>query len=55
MKSLPIIIKPFALCINNNFKIKKRFVHPGHEHNVMGYDRLHLHEHIACCFDDFLK
>ncbi len=31
------------------------FVYPGHEHNVMGIDRVHLHEHITRYFDDFLK
>ena len=31
------------------------FVYPGHEHNVIGHDRVHLHEHIARYFDDFLK
>lgn len=31
------------------------FVYPGHGHNMMGKDRVHLHEHITRCFDDFLK
>ena len=31
------------------------FIYPGHEHNVMGKDRVHLHEHITRYFDDFLK
>lgn len=31
------------------------FVYPGHEHNVLGRDRVHLHEHITRYFDDFLK
>lgn len=31
------------------------FIYPGHEHNVMGKDRIHLHEHITRYFDDFLK
>ena len=31
------------------------FVYPGHEHNVMGKDRIHLHEHITRYFEDFLK
>ncbi|WP_165040775.1 S9 family peptidase [Dysgonomonas sp. ZJ709] len=31
------------------------FVYPGHEHNMMGVDRVHLHEHITRYFDDFLK
>lgn len=31
------------------------FVYPGHGHNMMGIDRVHLHEHITRYFDDFLK
>lgn len=31
------------------------FIYPGHEHNVMGKDRIHLHEHITRYFEDFLK
>lgn len=31
------------------------FIYPGHEHNVTGIDRIHLHEHITRYFDDFLK
>ena len=31
------------------------FVYPGHEHNMTGRDRVHLHEHITRYFDDFLK
>ena len=31
------------------------FVYPGHGHNMMGKDRVHLHEHITRYFDDFLK
>lgn len=30
------------------------FVYPGHEHNMIGPDRVHLHEHITRYFDDFL-
>ncbi len=30
------------------------FVYPGHEHNVMGKDRVHLHEKITRYFDDNL-
>ena len=29
------------------------FVYPGHGHNMMGHDRVHLHEHITRYFDDF--
>lgn len=31
------------------------FVYPGHEHNVIGKDRIHLHEHITRYFEDFLR
>ncbi|HOT65620.1 MAG TPA: prolyl oligopeptidase family serine peptidase, partial [Dysgonamonadaceae bacterium] len=31
------------------------FIYPGHEHNMMGHDRVHLHEHITRYFDDFCK
>ncbi len=30
------------------------FVYPGHGHNMMGRDRVHLHEHITRYFDDFI-
>lgn len=30
-------------------------VYPGHEHNVIGKDRPHLHEKITRYFDDYLK
>ncbi|MDR0427886.1 MAG: S9 family peptidase [Dysgonamonadaceae bacterium] len=31
------------------------FVYPGQEHNMVGRDRVHLHEKIARYFDDYLK
>jgi dipeptidyl aminopeptidase/acylaminoacyl peptidase len=31
------------------------FMYPGHEHNVRGVDRVHLHEKIARYFNDYLK
>lgn len=31
------------------------FTYPGDGHNMMGPDRVHLHEHISRYFDDFLK
>lgn len=31
------------------------FVYPGHQHNMIGHDRVHLHEHITRYFDDFLQ
>ena len=31
------------------------FVYPGHGHNMIGPDRVHLHEHITRYFEDFNK
>ena len=31
------------------------FTYPGHDHNVMGRDRVHLHEKITRYFEDYLK
>ncbi|WP_338373074.1 S9 family peptidase [Dysgonomonas capnocytophagoides] len=31
------------------------FIYPGHGHNMIGKDRVHLYEHITRYFDDFLK
>ena len=31
------------------------FVYPGHEHNVLGHDRVHLYQKIERYFEDFLK
>lgn len=31
------------------------FIYPGHKHNVIGKDRIHLYEHITRYFEDFLK
>lgn len=31
------------------------FLYPGHEHNVLGRDRVHLHEKITRYFDEYLK
>ena len=30
------------------------FIYPGHGHNMIGRDRVHLHEHITRYFDDFM-
>lgn len=30
------------------------FIYPGHDHNVMGRDRVHLHEKITRYFEDYL-
>lgn len=31
------------------------FIYPGHEHNMVGRDRVHLHEKITRYFEDYLK
>ena len=31
------------------------FIYPGHKHNVLGRDRVHLHEKITRYFEDYLK
>ncbi|MDD2243922.1 MAG: DPP IV N-terminal domain-containing protein [Dysgonamonadaceae bacterium] len=31
------------------------FIYPGHGHNMIGHDRVHLHEHITRYFDDFME
>lgn len=31
------------------------FIYPGHDHNVLGHDRVHLHEKITRYFEDYLK
>ena len=31
------------------------FIYPGHGHNMMGKDRIHLHEKITQYFEDYLK
>lgn len=31
------------------------YIYTGHGHNMMGHDRVHLHEHITRYFDDFCK
>lgn len=31
------------------------FIYPGHKHNVIGIDRVHLYEKITRYFDDFMK
>lgn len=41
-------------CIKNR-TYPDYFVYPGHVHNVIGPDRVHLHEIIARYFDDHLK
>ena len=31
------------------------FIYPGHKHNVLGRDRVHLHEKITRYFEDYIK
>jgi dipeptidyl-peptidase-4 len=40
-------------CVTNQKQLDY-FIYPDHEHNVRGYDRMHLENKIAKYFDDFL-
>ena len=40
-------------CIKKNKQVDY-FVYPSHEHNVRGYDRIHLMEKVTRYFDDYL-
>lgn len=40
-------------CVKNQ-KLLDYFIYPGHEHNVRGYDRMHLERKISTYFDDYL-
>ena len=42
------------VCVDNGIQLDY-FVYPGHEHNVLGKDRVHLMQKITDYFDDFLK
>ncbi len=41
-------------CVDNGVQLDY-FVYPGHEHNVLGKDRVHLMQKITDYFDNFLK
>ena len=41
-------------CIDNGTH-PDLFIYPGHGHNMVGRDRVHLHEHITRYFEDFLE
>jgi dipeptidyl-peptidase-4 len=41
-------------CVDNGIQLDY-FAYPGHEHNVLGPDRVHLMQKITDYFDDFLK
>jgi dipeptidyl-peptidase 4 len=41
-------------CIKNNVQLDY-FIYPNHEHNVRGYDRIHLMDKVSIYFDDYLK
>jgi len=41
-------------CVDNGVQLDY-FVYPGHEHNVLGKDRVHLMQKITDYFDDYLK
>ena len=40
-------------CVKNNVQVDY-FPYPCHEHNVMGKDRVHLHDKISLYFEDYL-
>jgi dipeptidyl-peptidase-4 len=40
-------------CVTNQKQLDY-FIYPDHEHNVRGYDRMHLENKIAKYFDDYL-
>ncbi|MDH6358410.1 DPP IV N-terminal domain-containing protein [Parabacteroides sp. PF5-9] len=55
----PVVVWQHSLtflkaCIDAN-TYPDYFVYPGHQHNMMGKDRIHLHEKITRYFEDFLK
>lgn len=47
-------IRFIKACVDNGIQLDY-FVYPGHEHNVLGKDRVHLMQKITDYFDDFLK
>lgn len=47
-------MKFIKACVDNGVQLDY-FVYPGHEHNVLGKDRVHLMQKITDYFDDFLK
>lgn len=53
-----VVMQHSSLFINACIKAGKHpdlFIYPGHEHNMIGPDRVHLHEHITRYFDDFIN
>ena len=55
----PVVVWEHSLsfireCIKNNVQVDY-FPYPCAEHNVMGKDRIHLHDKITMYFDDYLK
>lgn len=55
----PVVVLQHSLgflkaCVNAN-TYPDYFIYPGHQHNVIGKDRPHLHEKITRYFDDYLK
>lgn len=54
----PVVVWQHSLlfqqaCVHQN-TYPDYFIYPGHEHNVMGHDRVHLHEKINRYFRDYL-
>ena len=53
-----VVMQHSSQFINACIKARKHpdlFIYPGHEHNMIGADRVHLHEHITNYFDDFIN
>lgn len=54
----PVVVWEHSLsfvreCVKNNIQVDY-FPYPCHEHNVMGKDRVHLHDKITLYFEDYL-
>ena len=55
----PVVVWQHSLsflksCINKG-TYPDYFIYPGQEHNMVGADRIHLHEKITRYFEDFMK
>ena len=47
-------IKFLKAAVDNGVQLDY-FVYPGHEHNVLGKDRVHLMQKVTDYFDEYLK
>ena len=55
----PVVVQQHSVnfvkaCVDKGVQIEY-MIYPGHEHNVLGKDRVHLMQKITDYFDDFLK